>query len=138
MGGIGIIGSIAIGIAGDKFGIKLTFIVCFIIMAASYFWVSNIHNIWMFYLFAVVFGIARNADLLGSPLIAKLFGLKALGLIYGIMNLAFSIGAATGPLLAGYIFDITGSYTIDFLICGALSITAVIVSSLLRPMQREN
>jgi len=137
MGGIGMIGSIATGIAGDKFGIKRTFIIIFIVMASSYFWVSNIHELWLFYLFAVVFGLTRKAGVLGGPLIARLFGFKAHGLIYGVMNLAFSIGSAIGPLLAGYIFDIRDSYTMAFLICGTLSITAVIVSSLLRPTRLE-
>ena len=131
------IGSIATGIAGDKYGIKRTFIVSFMVMASSYFLVLNINELWMFYLYAVVFGLARNAGILGSPLMAKLFGLKAHGLIYGVMNLAFSIGAATGPLMAGYIFDITGSYTIAFLICGTLGITAVILASLLRQTRLE-
>jgi len=137
MGGIGIIGSIATGIAGDKFGIKRTFIIIFIVMASSYFWISSVEELWMFYLFAVVFGLARKAGILGAPLIAELFGFKAHGLICGVMNLAFSIGAATGPLLAGYIFDITASYMMAFLICGTLGIVAVVLSSLLRPTRLE-
>jgi len=137
IGGTSVIGSIATGMAGDKFGIKRTIIVSLILLSSSYFWVLNINELWMFYLYAVVFGLARNAGILGSPLIAELFGLKAHGLIYGVMSLAFCIGSATGPLLAGYIFDITGSYTIAFLICGTLSITAVIVASLLRQTRLE-
>jgi len=137
MGGISIISGIAIGTSGDKFGIRRTFIIIFFIMAASYFWISNINELWMFYLFAVVFGLTRNGGVLGAPLIAQLFGLKAHGMIFGVMNLAYSIGAATGPLLAGYIFDITGSYTIAFLLCGTLGVVAVIVASLLRPIRLE-
>jgi len=137
MGGIGMIGSIATGIAGDKFGIKRTFIIMFILTSSSYFWILNIHDIWLFYLVAVVFGLSRNVGVLGSPLIARLFGLKAHGMIFGVMNLAFCIGSATGPLLAGYIFDITGSYTMAFLLCGTLGIAAVILASLLRPTRLE-
>ena len=137
MGGIGMVGSIATGIAGDKFGIKWTFIIIFIMMASSYFWVSNINELWMFYLFAAVFGLTRKAGVLGAPLIAKLFGFKAHGMIYGVMNLAFSIGSAIGPLLAGYIFDINDIYMLAFMISGTLGIVAVIVSSLLRPTGLE-
>jgi len=137
MGGIGMISGIATGTSGDKLGIKRTFFILYIMMASSYFWVSNIHELWMFYLFGVVFGLARNGGVLGSPLIARLFGLKAHGLIFGVMNLAYSIGAATGPLLAGYIFDITDSYTLAFLICGMLGVVAVIAASLLRPTKLE-
>jgi cyanate permease len=58
----------------------------------------------MLYLFAIVFGFASlGASILISPLAAELFGLS------------FSIGCAGGPLVAGYIFDITGSYQVVLL-----------------------
>jgi len=132
MGGIAILGTIFIGIAGDKFGIKRTFIISFLVVTVSYFWISNIDELWMFYLFAVVVGLISNMGLLTSPLVAESFGLKAHGLIFGVMNLSYSLGSATGPLLAGYIFDITGSYMMAFPMYGTLGIIAVIVASLLR------
>jgi MFS family permease len=137
IGGIGMIGSIATGIAGDKFGIKRTFIIIFIVMASAYFWISTVEELWMFYLFAVVFGLARHAGLLSASLVAELFGLKAHGLIFGVINLASSLGAALGPFLAGYIFDITDSYTFVFLSCGALGIVAAMISSFLRTNQSQ-
>ena len=44
-----------------------------------------------------------------------------------------TIGGATGPILAGHIFDIIGSYQIAFLICAAVGILGIIVASLLKP-----
>jgi len=137
IGGIGIIGRIATGFAGDRLGISRTFIICFLVIAASYYWMSTIEEIWMFYLFAVVFGLARHAGLLTAPLIAELFGLKAHGLIFGVINLSFGLGSATGSLLAGYLFDITGTYMVAFLLCGTLSIVAAILASLIRPTRLE-
>jgi MFS family permease len=133
MGGVGIVGKIGVGIAGDKFGIRQTYMILFILLAASYFWLLAVEDLQIFYLFAIVFGLARQAGVLGSPLIAELFGLKAHGLLYGVMNLALSIGSAISAWMAGYIFDVTDSYMIVFLICGTLGIVAAILSSLLRP-----
>jgi len=82
--------------------------------------------------FFVVIGLISNMGLLTSPLVAESFGLKAHGLIFGVINLSYSLGSGTGPLLAGYIFDITGSYIMAFLIYGMLGLAAVIVASLLR------
>jgi len=137
MGGIGIIGRVATGIAGDRLGIRRTYIISFLVMAASYFWISTVEVLWMFYLFAIAVGIARHSGLLAAPLVAELFGLKAHGLIYGVMNFATGVGAATGSFLAGYIFDITGSYMMAFLICGILGITAAILASFLQPTRLE-
>ena len=68
-----------------------------------------------------------------SPLLAELFGLSSHGVIIGVIFFAASIGGAIGPILVGHIFDITGSYQLAFLICGAVAIMAVILMSLLRP-----
>ena len=38
-----------------------------------------------------------------------------------------------GPVLAGSIFDMTGSYSSAFLTCTAVGITGIILSALLRP-----
>jgi len=91
----------------------------------------------MFYLFAVSYSLAMGAAGLSSPLTVDYFGLRSHGLIYGVITLGYGIGSATGPLLAGYIFDITGSYIIAFLIFGTLSITTAITASLLRPTRLE-
>jgi MFS family permease len=132
IGGASILGRIAIGVIGDSFGIKQAFIVSFIAIAASYFWLPAIQAMWMLYLFAIVFGIFNNRGILVPSLVTKLFGLKEHGLIYGVLDFIFCIGSATGPLLAGYLFDISGSYTRAFVVCGALGIVGTILSSQLR------
>jgi cyanate permease len=42
-----------------------------------------------------------------------------------------SIGAAIGPIVAGYIFDALGSYTIAFSICAVLAFTGLVSTFLL-------
>ncbi|MEE9174736.1 MAG: hypothetical protein V3U19_01035, partial [Thermodesulfobacteriota bacterium] len=48
-------------------------------------------------------------------LMAKFYGLKAMGTIYGIFGTSYSLAAIGAPILAGYVFDITGSYYYPFL-----------------------
>ena len=53
--------------------------------------------------------------------------MKYYGSLIGIVNFFFCIGVATGPLFAGYIFDIKGSYQIAFTIfLGCYAIAAII------------
>ena len=68
-----------------------------------------------------------------SPLVAALFGLRSHGLILGVVDLGFTIGAALGPLLAGYIFDATNGYRIAFLVCAAIAAVGVILTVILKP-----
>jgi MFS family permease len=75
-------------------------------------------------------------QVLFSPLVAEVFGLKAHGVILGAAAFGGSIGATLGPLLAGYMFDITGSYSLVFIICAALSIIAVVLALLVKARAR--
>jgi len=50
--------------------------------------------------------------------------MKSLGTISGaILNMG-SFGFMTGPVLAGYIFDVSGSYGMAFIICAFLSLVS--------------
>jgi MFS family permease len=71
----------------------------------------------MLQLFAVIFGFFYGA--LDPPVVAligEVFGLRHIGVIMGVLVTAWSAGAAAGPSLAGYLFDITGNYFFAFLI----------------------
>jgi MFS family permease len=137
-GGIGILGNFVLGgIIGDKIGNRKAFIVGFILMTGSLFWLVPARELWMLYLFAIVFGLALGSmGTSESPLIAKLFGLGSHGLIYGVIGLGFAAGGAIGPVMTGYIFDITGSYQLAFLICAALGIGGLILMAMLRPTEK--
>ncbi len=73
-------------------------------------------EIWAFYLFGLLFGFFYSACVPIFPtLLARFYGLKAMGTIYGIFGTSYSIAAVGAPILAGYVFDITGSYFYPFL-----------------------
>jgi len=54
---------------------------------------------------------------IGGYLVVRYCGMRSYGTIYGIMNSLTSLGAAIGPVLASYSFDVGGSYQ-GFLIAG--------------------
>ena len=71
----------------------------------------------LLYLFAAVFGFAYGGmSALLSPLVADLFGLRFLSTIAGTAGAAWTMGGALSPFVAGYIFDVTGSYQLAFLL----------------------
>jgi len=135
-GGMSIIGNFVLGSAADRIGNKQVFTVGFILMATVLFWLVPAAEVWMLYLFAVVFGFAHGGmGASESPLVAGLFGLSSHGLIFGVVGLGFTIGAAIGPFLAGHFFDVTGSYQAAFLVCAAMSIIGLILTLFLTPMK---
>ena len=138
IGGLSAVGRAGGGSIGDRIGNKPTLIITFILMGAAFVWLQFAKELWMFYLFAVIFGFAYGGLIaLESPMVAELFGLRALGAILGMVHFVATIGGAISPLLTGRIFDITGSYQWGFLTSVGLSIVGLILVTLLRPSRRR-
>jgi len=137
-GGVGIIGNIFVGgIIGDRVGNRKVLLIGFSLAVVSLVWLLPSRDLWMFHLFAIVLGIAMGSiGTSESPLVARLFGLKNHGLIYGVFVLGFSVGGAAGPFVTGYIYDVTGSYHSAFLTCIAFMVAGFILTVLLRPTRK--
>jgi MFS family permease len=130
--GIGILGRLGIGIISDRVGGLLALIACVSLATLAITWLMFAEDMWMFYIFAVLFGIAQGGFLtLLSIVTAELFGLVSLGTIIGGITLFATTGDAIGAPVAGSIFDITGNYKLAFLIFGAIGAAALILSVIL-------
>jgi len=80
--------------------------------------------------YAIVFGVGIGSWLpIMSMMVSTTFGMASYGLIFGGVSLVQSIGQATGPLTAGFIYDLTGSYHsafMLFIVIAAASIPVVL------------
>ncbi len=94
------------------------------LMAASVVILLNIHAdsptalIWAYSLL-LGFGVGSWLPTL-SILASSHFGLAFYGSIFGALNLAQSLGTATGPFFAGLMYDATGTYDWTFIIFAAM------------------
>ena len=124
--GIGsLLGRLGMGRALDTIGSKPGMLIAALLMAASMLWLMGSSSLWMLFVFSVVFGFAFGATApLNAALIGDTFGLHHIGLIMGMIEIGWESGAAAGPALAGYVFDITGSYSWAFLSDGIASLVA--------------
>jgi MFS family permease len=96
-------------------------------------YLANLLNVWAFHLFALFFGFAYGGWALMFPAITgKFFGVGHMGTTFGFIAVAPGIGGALGPLLAGYIFDPTGSYSSAFLIGTGVALTATLLIPVLK------
>ncbi len=136
-GGIGLIGNFLLGgFLGDKIGNRKAFIIGIALMTASLFWLVPSRQVWMLYVFAIVFGIGLGGmGTSESPLLASLFGKNSHGLIYGTISLAWTIGGAVGPFIAGYMFDVLGDYKMAFLVCAVMGAAGLLLLSVIKPIK---
>ena len=135
IGGAKITGAVIMGSAADRIGNKPAIIIALILMSMALLWLLVAKEVWMFYLFAAVFGFAWGGlGSIQSPIVAELFGLSSHGVILGFVFFTDCFGGAIGTVLAGRIFDVTVSYQLAFLICAVFSVVCIIFATLLRPV----
>lgn len=138
LGASSIAGRFIMGSAGDKIGNKPALVITFLCLASSLIWLQVSNTLWMLFLFALAYGFSHGGFFsLSSPLIADLFGTRAHGIIFGIVVFASTVGGSSGPVTAGYIFDMTGSYRTSFLILNVMSILGLIAAITLKPITND-
>ena len=132
--GISISARIIVGGIADKIGNKVALLVCLFTSAASFLLLLVARELWMFYLFAIMFGFSLWSSMaMISPLTADLFGLRSYGAIFASRGFIGALGGAAGPVVAGYVFDVTGSYHWAFVICLVAGVIAIIATLALKP-----
>jgi MFS family permease len=133
IGAVSMAGRFLTGVAIDRIGNRFSLIICFILLILALLWLQVARELWMLYLFAVVYGLAHGGVFTAiSPIVAEYFGVRAHGALFGIVFFSSMVGGATGPVIAGHIFDTTGNYTIAFWTCTALAAFALLLVVSLR------
>lgn len=127
IGGCSVLGRLVIGGASDRIGTKRVWLFCLVCQMVIMFWLTMSESVWTLYLFAPVFGFSYGGIVPLIPAITgEFFGTKNLGAIIGFMGFGPTIGGVLGPFIAGYIFDVTGSYYFAFLLGVAATIMATV------------
>jgi len=138
VGLLSICSKIGLGAAIDKLGGRPVLVVIPVLIALSFFWLLPSNQLWMFYLFSVVFAIGYGgSSAIQSPITAEFFGLKSHGAILGMLLIGNFAGGAVGPAVAGYVFDTTESYLWAFIICAIISLAAFSAILFLKPTSKK-
>ncbi|HEX9869904.1 MAG TPA: MFS transporter [Candidatus Tectomicrobia bacterium] len=83
---------------------------------------------------AVLLGVGTGATVQLIPaLVGWGFGLRAFGEIYGMLMAAFGLGTVLGPLVVGWLFDLTGSYRLAPGGCLFVALVAAGLMTTVRP-----
>jgi MFS family permease len=136
LGAAGIAGRIIMGFFADRIGNKQAMLLSAGLMMLALFWLLVAKDLWMLFLFGAAFGFGHGGiATMESPIVANVFGMRSHGVILGLVFFCDTVGGAFGPFLAGYIFDVTNSYTLAFLLCAILSVINWIAIFVLKPLK---
>lgn len=132
-GGATLVSRLFLGVASDKLGRKKAAATCMLLNAAAMVWLLYSRDLWAFYVFGIVFGLAWGGMAPAmAALIGDTFGVGNMGAILGVLDTGFSVGAAVGPLVGGYIYDVSHSYFIAFLLAAVVMLAAAVLITLVR------
>ena len=110
-------GRFIFGWLGDRYSKKvLLFLLC-LLQGVGIFIFVNANTLQLLYLFVVVYGLGYGGVIpLAIALRADLFGRRNYATIAGITMAIATIGTVAAPILAGYLYDTTQSYSLAFYI----------------------
>jgi len=115
MGACSVAGRLFVGSCVDWIGGRRAFIVCLVPLTASLVGFLQIETQSALFAAVALYGFAHGGLFtVVAPTIAEYFGTRAHGSLFGIVVFFGTIGGAVGPIVAGWIFDMTGSYAIAF------------------------
>ncbi len=130
------------GIISDRIGREVTFTISTVLGVAGIIIIMLITDIsqpWMLYAYSICFGLGIG---LSIPVLAAsvtdLFQGKNAGGAIGFVWFAFAVGGGIGPWLGGALFEISGSYTVAFIIAAILFIVGCIAVWLAAPRKVRN
>ncbi len=132
-GGATLVGRVLFGIASDRLGKKEAAVVGTLLHVIALLWLLWSREMWMFYLFAIVFGLAwGGTGPVMAVIIGETFGLGRMGVILGILDAGFNTGAAVGPVIGGIIFDLKQSYFLAFWLGVVVMLVATVLIVFIR------
>lgn len=137
--GMSILGRLLCGILGMR--INGRYLAAFFMACAGAGVLSLLYagQVFFVYLYSILTGVGVGGMIVLLPqTMGAYFGRKHFSRIVGWTTPAVTLASAASPMLAGLLYDVTGSYTLPFTIAAALVFGCVFLSLTLHPPRSED
>ncbi len=133
------LGRIVAGFVSDRFGHSNTMRFVFLLQGINMAFFGQYLSTGSLAVGVAIAGLCYGALFTVFPAAtAELYGIKNLGVNYGLVFTAWGFGGVIGPLLAARILDSTGSYEASYIVSAVLLIIAGAITFLLRPSKHKS
>lgn len=131
---VGIPSRLLMGWLGDVMDKRKLLAVLFFIGFIGVLALARAQSLWHLVVYAIALGIAWNGSVpLRGSIQLQYFGSKSYGSILGLFFTVITVGGSLAPIMAGRIYDTTGSYRPAFYILAAAMLAATPLFLLVRP-----
>jgi len=134
VGGLSIFSGPLFGWLSDRLGRKIGMMVVYTLFTISYVLVAaDLPNPFL-YASIGIFGLAVwSIPTIMSAAVGDYTGPVRAVKAFGFITLFFGAGQITGPAVAGYLADMTGTFSMAFWLCALLTASAVVLTFFLKP-----
>jgi len=115
-------------VVADYLGAKRAMATMFVLQGLPVLMLFWTHELWQFYLFAVIFGVGYGGEGSAFPIINRqYFGRGPMGRSFGWQQAGAGTGMAVGAWIGGVFYVMSGSYDITIILSVAMSLTGAAV-----------
>ncbi len=133
VGGLSIFCGVLWGALSDRIGRDKGAALAYLVLGVSYIVYALLKFEAGFYLSAILFGLtAWSIPTIMAAAAGDLVGPRLAPAGLGFVTLFFGIGQSIGPVLGGYLADISNSFMLPFLVAGGISFVGMIFSFYLK------
>ena len=129
------IGKLAMGLFADRVSARMALSINFAVSMFGMAMLLGAAHSSALLGYVIFYGLTVGAPLVLMPMVmAESLGIRRLGSVMGITGMFATAGAAIGPVLAGHIFDVSGSYDAAFGVFVAMWFAAAVSIFACRPL----
>lgn len=134
------VGRLGFGWLSDFFPRRFVMAACFGLQLVGMLVFANVQSLWLLALFLILFPPGYGGQMpIRVALQREYYGRKAFGITQGVMILCAACISSLGPFLAGWVFDVTGSYRPAFWILSLPYLVAIaLIIAATPPQPQEN
>ncbi len=121
------------GTLSDKLGRKVGLIIVFSIQTIAYILIAvNLPGLFLFLSIGFFGIVAWSIPSIMAALVGDYVGPQKAARIFGLITFIFALGQILGPYVAGYLAELTNSFSSSFYMAAVLAGSAVVLSASLR------
>ena len=129
LGAASIVGRLLVGHLIDRFGAKRVLSACLVWLLVALVILRITDSPFWLFPAALIYGVAHGGLFTAvSPSVAEYFGMRSHGAIFGTVVFLGTISGASGPVVAGMLFDRFKTYDLAFTILASLAVVGMLLA----------